>query len=118
MERSLKVWGERVLIRQDSTHCVSLLKLRKETRCSWHKHASKSNLFYLISGEVWVKTQDGVIKMQPGQTVTVHPGRWHEFEVIQDSMMIEEMYVEYDESDILRADEGSSWMPPTIRKSK
>ena len=74
MNRSLKVWGERILIRQDSTHCVSLLKLRARTRCSRHKHQAKSNLFYLLRGKVGIETGEGIVILHPGETFTVTPG--------------------------------------------
>lgn len=107
MERIHKVWGERWLIRQDSTHATSYLKLKAKTRCSWHCHSAKSNLFVLLSGKVGIKTGHGEILLLPGQEFTVYPGEWHEFKVYENSEMIEEMYVRYDESDIERKKLGS-----------
>jgi len=107
MERIHKVWGERWLIRQDSTHATSYLKLKKKTRCSWHCHKAKSNVFVVLSGKVGIKTEYGETILGPGQEFTVRPSEWHEFKVYEDSEMIEEMYVEYDESDIERKELGS-----------
>jgi len=108
MERIMKIWGERWLIRQDSTHATSYLKLKAKTRCSWHLHKAKSNIFVVLSGKVGIKTQYGEIILGPGQEFTVAPLEWHEFRVYEDSEMIEEMYCEYDESDIERKELGSS----------
>jgi len=108
MIRMHKIWGERWLIRQDSTHAVSFLKLKKKTRCSWHSHQSKWNLFVLISGKVEIVTShDTILLDTPGATWTTPPGIEHEFRALEDSEMIEEMYVEYDEGDIQRVNEGS-----------
>jgi len=107
MERTQKVWGERWLIRQDSTHAVSFLKLRADTRCSWHFHVTKHNLFVVLNGKVGIKTEHGEVILTEGQEFMVEPMVWHEFRVYEDSEMIEEMYVSYDESDIERKELGS-----------
>ena len=107
MERIHKVWGERWLIRQDSTHATSYLKLKANTRCSWHFHKAKSNIFVVCSGRVGIKTEYGEIDLGPGQEFTVHPFEWHEFRAYEDSEMIEEMFIQYDESDIERKELGS-----------
>ena len=109
MIRETKVWGERWLLRTDSTHSNSYLILRAGTRCSLHRHAAKSNLFVVLSGKVGIKTEDGIVKLGPGEECTVGPGVWHEFRVYEDSTMIEEMFVEYDESDIERKNTGGAF---------
>jgi quercetin dioxygenase-like cupin family protein len=87
---------------------VSYLKLKKKTRCSWHSHQSKWNLFVLIGGKVEIITKyDTVLLDSPGASFTIPPGVEHEFRALEVSDMIEEMYVEYDEGDIFRANEGS-----------
>ena len=44
--------------------------------------------------------------MKPGQTFTVKPGELHQFIVHEDSELIEEMYVQYQEEDIERLELG------------
>jgi len=107
MVHTLKIWGERYLLRKDSTHAISYLKLKKKTRCSWHKHEQKFNLFFVIKGKVGIKTEYGEIVLTDGQELTVEPGLFHEFRVYEDSLMLEEMFVKYDESDIQRKNLGS-----------
>ncbi len=107
MDRESKIWGERWLIRKDSTHAVSYLKLKKGYRCSWHKHQSKYNLFVVLSGKVAILTETGKVTLTRGQEFTTKPGEWHEFRAYADSEMIEEMFVEYNESDIIRKKLGS-----------
>jgi len=107
MDRQNKVWGERWIIRQDSTHCTSFLKLLANYRCSWHSHVAKYNLFVLLWGKVGIVTEElnGERRqtiLTEGQCFTVRPGQLHEFRVYEDSGMIEEMYVEYSEDDIKR----------------
>lgn len=102
MKRESKVWGERWVIYEDSTHTTNLLRLKKGFRCSWHKHQAKWNLFVVIQGRIGIKTVDGEIILGPGEEFTVAPSEWHEFRVYEDGMMIEEMYVAYDDNDIQR----------------
>jgi len=110
MEREAKIWGERWLLRHDSTHATSYLKLKKGYRCSWHHHAEKYNLFFLCYGSVGVVVEElgerQEIMLEPGECCTVKPGQWHEFRVYENSAMLEEMYVSYSEDDIMRQKVG------------
>jgi len=113
MERQSKVWGDRWLLRQDSVHSLSYLELKAGDRCSWHLHEQKYNLFFVIQGRIGVVTHeiDGSKKetvLTPGQFLTVPPGQCHEFRVYEDSKVIEEMYVQYTESDIERYEKGGA----------
>ena len=110
MKRESKVWGQRWLIRQDSTHATSYLMLDRGYECSWHKHQQKYNLFVVLSGCVDIITGqfDGpsVVTLTSGECFTTKPGEMHKFRVIESGAMIEEMYVEYNEDDIQRETEG------------
>jgi mannose-6-phosphate isomerase-like protein (cupin superfamily) len=111
MQREVKVWGQRWLIRKDATHAVSYLNLLKGYRCSWHIHDEKYNLFVIITGKVGIAIEEDdhsirEIMLGPGEEITIKPGQWHEFRVYEDSQAIEEMYVEYKESDIRREIKG------------
>ena len=110
MMRESKVWGERWLVRKDSTHATSFLKLKAGYECSFHSHREKYNLFVVIQGRVGVVTEqfDGnsEVVLGPGECFTTKPGEKHKFVVREDSEMIEEMYVEYREDDIQRENEG------------
>lgn len=112
MKREIKIWGERWLIRQDSTHAVSYLKIREGYRCSWHKHQTKYNLFVVLSGHLRLVIEElGEIMnvdLTVGETFTIKPGQWHEFVGLAGGCeCVEEMYVEYDEGDIDRKVIGS-----------
>ena len=99
MQREAKVWGERWLLRKDSIHAISYLKLKKGYRCSWHHHKEKYNLFFLCYGKVGIVVEElgerQEIILQEGDCCTVKPGQWHEFRVYEYSAMFEEMFVSY-----------------------
>jgi mannose-6-phosphate isomerase-like protein (cupin superfamily) len=114
MNRESKIWGTRWLLRKDSVSAVSLLELNEGYRCSWHCHQMKYNLFFVMSGKIGIVTEElGGIKketiLKDNGIFTVRPGQWHEFRIYADSVVIEIMYVEYDESDITRETLGSAW---------
>jgi len=113
MDRQNKVWGERWLLRKDSTHAVSFLKLHPDCRCSWHCHTTKFNLFVILWGKVKITTEElgGVVRdvvLTEGQCFTTRPGQFHSFYSVEASGMLEEMYVEYDEGDIDRVRLGEA----------
>ena len=108
MEKTKKVWGTKTNIYRDDLSEVSVLELKKDTTCSYHFHHGKWNLFYLLKGEVGIRTEWGVYILRPGETFTTRPLEKHRFEVYEDSLMIEVMYVKYTESDIIRDDLGGT----------
>lgn len=125
MKRETKCWGERWLLREDSTHATAFLKLKKGHECSWHYHKTKWNLFVVLWGRIQIVTEHpelankNVLRMsndelgrligkvlKEGEEMIIPPGVKHKFMVLEDSGVIEEMYVEYDEEDIVRETEG------------
>ena len=118
MKREAKVWGERWLIRQDSTHAVSYLKIDKGYECSFHSHQEKYNLFVVLSGGIAVIVEqsdhNSTVYLTEGQSFTTKPGERHKFVGIDDSEVIEEMYVEYREDDIQRDNSGGKTQSDTL----
>lgn len=110
MRREVKIWGQRWLLREDSTHSLSLLSIKGGYKCSWHSHNNKYNLFAVISGELHLLIDEMGEKrrvvVEKGKSFTIKPGQWHQFMAYVDTEAIEEMYVEYDESDIIRQTKG------------
>ena len=107
MERTKKAWGEKWNIFQNDLNEVSILYLTPKKRCSWHYHTAKYNLFFVIEGEVFIKTEWDIGKIEKGQIFTVAPGEKHEFQTRdKPAILIEVMYVQYKESDIFREKPG------------
>jgi len=107
MERIQKTWGERYKLFQNSTCEVNILYLRPQQRCSWHKHRTKYNQFFVIEGEIAIKTEWGVAIVAKEQIFTTKPGEWHEFQTRTKPAVVQEvMFVEYDAEDIERDELG------------
>lgn len=103
MERTYKTWGEKWNVFKNDLCEVSLLYLKPSQRCSWHRHATKSNQFFVIEGVVWIMTEWGEAEIAKGQIFTTAPGEWHEFQTREDSAILQEvMYVQYNAEDIER----------------
>ena len=113
MERTRKTWGEKNNIFQNSLCETSVLYLEPWKRCSWHRHQAKFNLFYVLKGILVMKLEDGETEVLPGQIFTTRPGEWHEFQTRElDTIIIEVMFVNYDENDIERQEIGGDIKKP------
>jgi mannose-6-phosphate isomerase-like protein (cupin superfamily) len=113
VERSHKSWGEKWnLIKSDSSE-VSFLDLKSWQRCSWHRHQCKFNLFFVIDGEIFIKTDSGLSKVAKNEIFTTRPGEWHEFQTHElPARIIEVMYVQYQAEDIERKELGGGLEHP------
>jgi quercetin dioxygenase-like cupin family protein len=101
-----KCWGRNTEIFKNNTCSVNLLELVKGGVCSWHFHRHKHNNFHLISGRVLIKTEFNETILEPNNSVLVTAPLKHQFEALEDSLMIEVMYVEYMPTDIIRETQG------------
>ena len=107
MERTVKTWGEKWNLFQNDLCEVSYLRLKPQKRCSWHVHATKYNLFFVIKGELYVKLDNHVARIRKNQIFTTRPGEFHEFQTHKKSAKILEiMFVQYDAEDIDREKVG------------
>ena len=91
MPKAGKVWGETEEIFNNGVVSVNHLKIKKGGYCSEHYHKKKSNMFFVISGNLLVRVwrADGISEisdiivdetvMRPGESTTVLPGITHQF---------------------------------------
>ena len=104
MERTYKTWGNKWNVFQNDLCEVSLLYLEPKQRCSWHRHQTKYNQFFVIEGEIFIKNEYTTVKIGKGQIFTIAPGEWHEFQTGQNPAIVQEiMFVQYDAGDIERS---------------
>ena len=106
-ERTYKTWGQRHRVFENDLCEVCYLDLEPKQRCSFHFHNSKSNLFFVIMGELTIKTEWGTVVLKPNEMFTVHPQDKHEFSTgVQPTRIIEVAYVKLDPEDIYRSSIG------------
>lgn len=101
-----KCWGRNTEIFKNNSASVNYLELVKGGVCSWHFHRHKNNTFHLISGKVLIKTEHNETILEPGNSILVSAPLKHQFEALEDSKMIEVMWVGYDPNDIVRETQG------------
>lgn len=102
-ERIYKTWGQRHRLFENDLCEVCYLDLEPYQRCSYHFHNAKSNLFFVVTGELTVKTEWGTVVLGPNETFTVHPQDKHEFQTsMAPTRVVEVAYVKLDPQDIYR----------------
>jgi len=120
MDTQHGTWGVRTRIWDDHASLHTILYLKPNKRCSWHKHAHAYNMFYVISGELTIKTDIGpngqrnLTTITKGQSFTVQPGIFHEFRTgDKETTVYEIAYVKYNVTDIHREQLGGDIMEST-----
>jgi len=101
-----KIWGRNTEIFRNESTSVNFLDLVKGGTCSYHYHRFKANIFYVISGKLKVYTELGEHILLPGENLVVSPSLKHQFEAMEESKVVEVMFVKYNHEDIVRETEG------------
>lgn len=106
-ERIYKTWGQRFKLYEDGVSETCYLNLNPHQRCSWHNHDAKVNYFFVIDGELTVKTEWGEVKLGPNEDFTVKPPDFHEFSTGEKpTRIIEIAFVRLNPEDINRENVG------------
>jgi mannose-6-phosphate isomerase-like protein (cupin superfamily) len=43
----------------------------------WHHHQNEDEFFYVVEGVLVIETEDGAVRLEPGQGVTIPRGKMH-----------------------------------------
>jgi len=106
-----KVWGNTTLIFLNDNVEVHYLEVKKDGFCSEHKHIQKTNLFYIIVGQLeitqWLSPDcTDVTLLGPGEFTTIPAGSFHKFRAIMDVKCLEIYEVKLGRGDIERRTQG------------
>lgn len=111
MSKQGKIWGVTEELFNSGTVSVNHLKIKAGGYCSEHRHYKKSNLFFIISGnlkiEIWRNGAKDETVLWPGEHTVVEPGVWHRFKALTDVECLEIYEVRLSE-DIDRRTEGGT----------
>lgn len=109
-----KIWGDTELIHANNSLEFHKINFKKGFKCSEHKHLFKWNGFYVLSGTMIVRTwqddQDNLVDetiLTPGTFTSVKPGKFHQFEGVEDGIAFELYWAEFNHDDIIRRTVGS-----------
>jgi len=106
-----KIWGTTELLFCNKTVAIHFLNIKKGGYCSKHMHNCKSNIFYVISGnlKLTVWTHEGVkdeTVLWQGEQTEIQPGVLHQFKALTDVMCLEMYEVKFHDEDIERESIG------------
>jgi len=106
-----KVWGETEEIFNNGIVSVNHLKIKKGGYCSEHSHKMKSNIFFIISGNLKLSIwKEGDIKddtvIWQGESSEVPPGVFHGFKALTDVDCLEIYEAKLRDEDIERRTQG------------
>lgn len=106
-----KVWGDTEELFNNGIISIHHLKIKKGGFCSEHSHRFKSNIFFVLSGNlklsIWtsVDNEDDTVIWQ-GESSEVPPGVYHKFTALTDVECLEIYEVKLKGEDIERRTEG------------
>ena len=112
MAKQGKVWGETEEIFRNGHVSVNYLQIKKGGYCSEHKHRMKSNLFFVLSGNLrvtsWMggKMFEDEVVLGPGESTEILPGIYHKFTALTDVECIETYETALLDPDIERRTHG------------
>ena len=103
-----KVWGLTQEVFKNNNFEIHRIEIKKGGYCSKHIHIHKFNAFYIEKGKLKISIYqtdydlvDDTIA-NTGDLSIVKPGKYHEFEALEDTICYEIYWVELDHSDINR----------------
>ena len=94
MSKQGKIWGETEEIFNNGIISVNHLKIKKDGYCSEHYHRFKSNIFFIIQGNLKIsiwrgeKDADHTV-LWAGEICAVEPGVFHKFQALTDVECLE-----------------------------
>ncbi len=69
-----ELWSPLVIGRVDD-HEVKLVKMTGEFE--WHQHSEEDEMFFVLSGNLTIKTDEGNIKLEKGELIVIPSGTRH-----------------------------------------
>jgi len=102
-----KVWGTTELLFSNENTAIHFLRIEEGGFCSKHRHNCKSNIFYIISGNlklsIWTAggIKDDTVLWQ-GEQTEIQPGAFHQFKAMTDVVCLEIYEAKFRGEDITR----------------
>jgi quercetin dioxygenase-like cupin family protein len=105
-----KIWGTTRLVTENPAFELHEIVIKKGGYSSEHRHSTKWNGFYLITGRLIIRSwREGMVieeYMGPGDYIQADPGMYHQFDAVEDCMALELYWSQYNRSDIERRTVG------------
>lgn len=110
MNKQGKIWGWTEEVFAADAISVNYLAISRNGFCSEHRHISKWNYFYVITGRLeiiqWRNDFADETILEAGQSLSIPPEIFHKFKALEDSEVIEIYFVKLSREDIDRRTKG------------
>ena len=103
-----KVWGTTEPLIVNSSLEVHRITVMKGGYCSLHKHQSKYNAFYVMTGKLIIERHKkdydlkDITRLESNEFTIVPPGEYHKFEAVYVTTALEMYWSELNHNDIIR----------------
>ena len=85
-----KVWGQELIVANNDKYAGKILAIEKGGISSLHRHLVKDEVFYCLSGRVRLELDGQLFELSPeSEPVRIYPGKWHRFEGLEESKVME-----------------------------
>ena len=84
-----KPWGKEILLAFEDEYAGKILEVKKGHKLSYQYHKKKKETMHVYAGKMKLVHEDGEIIMNPGDSITIHPGDKHRIEALTKLKVIE-----------------------------
>ncbi|GIX46115.1 MAG: hypothetical protein KatS3mg131_0326 [Candidatus Tectimicrobiota bacterium] len=77
VERASYTVAERRVVAQTAELRVTVMALDAEHAIPWHFHSHVTDTFFCLAGQLGLETPEGMVVLQPGDSLAIPPGRPH-----------------------------------------
>ena len=74
---------------EDAGYCGKFLFVFDGQTCPWHEHRVKHETFFVVKGSISMRTAEGTLTLNQGDTLVMPPGSPHEFTGIGPALVLE-----------------------------
>lgn len=107
-----KTWGHERILHNDSKYCMKELTILPGFRSSLHRHLQKEETFLVVAGIATIEFEFKIIKLVPGEHVTIPPETWHRFWTTSPRCIVVEASTMHWDQDVERKEKSYAVTPP------
>jgi len=111
-------WGSFELFTLNEKSTVKLVNVNSGKRLSLQYHSKRSEFWKVVMGKIEVVLNSAKIILKKGETITIPVGAIHRITGIEDSIVLEISFGEFNEKDIVRLDDDFGRSKKHAKKSR
>lgn len=92
-----KTWGRELLFAHAGDYTGRVSWMRAGAGGPYQYHERKDETFYLLSGLLELRTEEGVIRVVPGMAFHIPPGAKHQVRALADAIIVEASNAVFDD---------------------